>query len=1069
MTAAQTLYRFLGVRSTETSIVRLFFLHNFFLGIGNILVYVAANVILLENHPLTSLPIAYVVAALAMMAVGRIYTYYEHHLLLKRLAIRVLLAVVILTFVMGAIVWLGHSVVAAVAIMAGYRAIYLLTNLEFWGASAVVFDVRQSKRLFSIISSGDMPAKALGALLSVLVHAHAELFILLLIAFGAFLSAMYVFSLTVKAHVVDVAPARMQLHRRPQPSLIRQLFGGSELVFSMCISLAAIACVVTSIEYFFFVNVKEKFHHQEDVMKFIGTVLVLTYLSAMVFKLLFSWKTFERMGIRWSLAVLPIAGLLSVVVFVLLHEMGTTETGLLIYFCGLYLLLEVLRRAVFDPIFLVLFQPLSPQTRLKGHTLVKGFYEPLGMALAGLLFIGLHHSPALPSWLPFVWIALLMSLALFFLNRTYRSYLDALKNALERRFLASDELLVPTTARKAILANLKSTHTADVLNAIEWLQTNEPDTLVAQSSTLLQHQDKLVRTSLLSTLSTQLEPAVLHHVATTDTESTLRQTAARWLARHPQTPPELLDTLWQQTDLCIRIGTIQGRLEVQSADTVAQQQLSALATAIEVDKQKAALALLPFLDNVAQYILVEQALSSPVKSLQQAAVRSMSTVVSPQLTPKLVELLTSSIFWRDALQSLISNGSASLPYLRATIHPHVSQAFIQRIALICERIASPDSRQLLIELAELPNLFWRASALRALRIFDPIEAESSRFQDLLNEEWQLAQRLIAGIDGEEDTIMVASLEYELTLLIQRIFGLLTQLYGSEVIANAQRGVLHAVRDRKANALEMLDNLIPQPTYRSLQTLVDDMPVAEKLRLLTKFNGPLADPQPIRRYIIQQGNTKFSDWTISLALRSISVDAVSTTSLNHFLDSSNPLIRESALTVVAQLPQNNPDRQQLLTSRTTMTHHQTTQISIVDRIYALKRTSLFASTPENVLSSIAQIMNEVTYHEEQEIFKKGETGTSLFIVYDGEVGIYDGTEQLATFGKGGFFGELALLDAEPRSASAIALTHVLAFRIDQEDFYDLMEERGEVLQNIVRALCQRLRRQNEVLRDLSASV
>ena len=63
-------------------------------------------------------------------------------------------------------------------------------------------------------------------------------------------------------------------------------------------------------------------------------------------------------------------------------------------------------------------------------------------------------------------------------------------------------------------------------------------------------------------------------------------------------------------------------------------------------------------------------------------------------------------------------------------------------------------------------------------------------------------------------------------------------------------------------------------------------------------------------------------------------------------------------------------------------------------------------------------------------------------------------------------ELALLDAEPRSATAAALSEVLAFRIDQEDFYDVMEERSEVLRNILRMLCQRIRAQNEKMRALA---
>ncbi len=88
------------------------------------------------------------------------------------------------------------------------------------------------------------------------------------------------------------------------------------------------------------------------------------------------------------------------------------------------------------------------------------------------------------------------------------------------------------------------------------------------------------------------------------------------------------------------------------------------------------------------------------------------------------------------------------------------------------------------------------------------------------------------------------------------------------------------------------------------------------------------------------------------------------------------------------------------------------------------------------------------------------GHSLFILYAGEVGIFSGPQQLATFQKGDFFGELALLDAEPRSASAVAQHAVTAFRLDQDDFYDVMEERPEMLRSILKVLCQRLRLQNE---------
>jgi len=187
MTLTERGQRLLGVRPEEGRTVWLFFLHNFLLGVGTILVYVAANVLLLENNPERNLPLAYGVAALAMLATGRVYAHFEHYWLLQKLAVRVLLAAVALAGVLGVLVVTGHSVASAVTIMAGYRVIYLLTNLEFWGVSAVVFDVRQSKGLFGIISAGDMPVKAMGAVLAIFIHSNAELPWLLGTAFGAYL------------------------------------------------------------------------------------------------------------------------------------------------------------------------------------------------------------------------------------------------------------------------------------------------------------------------------------------------------------------------------------------------------------------------------------------------------------------------------------------------------------------------------------------------------------------------------------------------------------------------------------------------------------------------------------------------------------------------------------------------------------------------------------------------------------------------------------------------------------------------------------------------------------------
>ncbi|QNH60477.1 cyclic nucleotide-binding domain-containing protein [Hymenobacter sediminicola] len=896
MTLLERWQRLLGIRVEEGRTVGLFFLHNFLLGIGTILVYVAANVILLENDPERSLPLAYGLAALAMIVAGKVYAHFEHHLGLERVAVRVLLAVVALMAILGVLVAVGQSVAAAVAIMAGYRVIYLLTNLEFWGVSAVVFDVRQSRRLFSVISSGDMPAKALGAVLAILIHHHTDLLWLLLVAFGAYIGALLVLQATRRQHVVEARPAPRAARQGGVAPQLQQWFGASRLVLTMCLSMLLIAAVTTGIEYSFFVNVKHKFHDQGTVMRYVGTVLVATYLVALIFKLLLSRVTLDQVGVRWMLVALPAVMLAGLLLAGGLWLGQAGESTLLLYFCGLYLTLEVLRRAVFDPVFLVLFQPLSPPERLQAHTLAKGLYEPLGMGLSGVLLVAVHQLPAWREWAPFLWMSLFMGGALLLLHRTYGHYLSELQHALSRRF------------------------------------THDKETALA-------------------------------------TESTNEASAG--------------------TEL----------------------------TAASVDQL--------------------------IEALQDRTARSAATL------------------------QLRQQGAAAIPTLAQAMQTSSDEVLVRRLAQVCGHIRVPASRAALVALAQQPQLFKREAALRALRYFEQEVADASVFRALVQDDMHLARHLLRGLSVTTDPVLSQSLEYELGRLEQRLFGLLLQLYAPQSIAAAQRGVQHAARERQANALEILDNLIARPIYQALQALLEVAPVAEKLRTFDRVLGSAPMENSVVDSIVEQGEAVFTDWTVSIALPLWRPSATTAAHLLPHLQSGSLLVRESAFQVLEQLLAEQPAAYgQLLTNHPTlsvlrMNHSSgTASMSAVERVALLQQTALFAATPANVLSSIAPIMKEVSFQDGQPLFDKGDLGTSLFIVQAGEVGIFAGTQQLATFHPGDFFGELALLDAEPRSASAVARGAVVAFRIDQEDFYDVMEERGEVLRNIVRVLCQRLRRQNE---------
>jgi HEAT repeat protein len=1031
------LYRSLGIRADEVRTVGLFFLHHFFLGFGTMLIYVSANVILLENHPETSLPLAYMASAAGMMLIGKIYTYFEHHLLLDRLVIRVLWTVIALTAVILILVYVGHSVASAVGIMVGFRAIYLLTNLEFWGVSAVVFDVRQSKRLFGVISAGDMPAKALGGMLAVLIHGHTELLLLLFLAFGFFWAAMYTAVLTFRSHQVATAHTPTPLQRRPMPRLITQLFGGSQLIFAMCLSLTSVAVMATGVEYAFFINVKYKLHSQAEVMMYLGGVLTLTYLLATFVKLVVSRQTIEHLGINRVLALLPLGGLGAALFLSGVFFWQLDKSIQLVAYCLVYLGFEVVRRALFDPVFLVLFQPLSTHQRLQGHTLAKGFYEPLGLGIGGMMLYLSHHLRQGGEWFLVEEIVVGAIFALWFLRRTYHQYVHTLQDALSRRFMAVEDLAIPDEAVHAVLKNLRSDKPKEVINAIEWLMANRPssvssDRLYRYITELVTHSNEQVRLRALEItekLGIRLKPAQLRTLAKEDLHPPIRETAA-WLVSQlsEQTGVELL----YNEDLMVRKGAIRGLLRTNPDHVSAKTSLEAMRQNSHVNSQLAVLDIIRSLKLIQYIDFVKTAFGHSNDGVVSAAIQTAGTLSHPTLTEKLVDFLNDKRYWREAARSLAQLEEIAIPLLRNRITNKKSITLDRRIIVVGSQMQSEAAHELLVELLQRPDVSVRTAALQALKNYPNSKRNVAVFKRLLQDEFQLAQRLLHGQTEAIEQDLKNSLSYEQEVVVQRIFGLLMQQYDQDIILSTQTSVLHSSRERRANSLELLENLVPRQVYGGLHALLDNVSNVEQIRLLDAQIGVFTAKEPIKEYILQKGAQHFTDWTIRLALRGISPEKLF----------------------------QYPDLQLMSHPTTTAT------VSITERVMVLKNTDLFAETPENVLSSIAPIMREVSYHEGQTVFEKGDLGTSMFVIYDGQVGIYDGKVQLATFGRGDVFGELALLDAEPRSAAVTTLNDVQLFRIDQVDFYDLMDERGEVLRNIIRILCQRIRNQNTKLRALA---
>ncbi len=96
-----------------------------------------------------------------------------------------------------------------------------------------------------------------------------------------------------------------------------------------------------------------------------------------------------------------------------------------------------------------------------------------------------------------------------------------------------------------------------------------------------------------------------------------------------------------------------------------------------------------------------------------------------------------------------------------------------------------------------------------------------------------------------------------------------------------------------------------------------------------------------------------------------------------------------------------------------------------------------------------------------VFYKGSYGSQLYVVLGGRFSVRDGSKTIATLREGAMFGEMAVLNKEPRSASVVALEDAHLFVLTETTFKGLLTKRVAVqmLLNIVRTLSHRLREAN----------
>lgn len=129
---------------------------------------------------------------------------------------------------------------------------------------------------------------------------------------------------------------------------------------------------------------------------------------------------------------------------------------------------------------------------------------------------------------------------------------------------------------------------------------------------------------------------------------------------------------------------------------------------------------------------------------------------------------------------------------------------------------------------------------------------------------------------------------------------------------------------------------------------------------------------------------------------------------------------------------------------------------VERSAALRAVPLFQGISEESLARLAAVTGEQSFGPGHFIVLQGQVGSGLYVILEGTVRIVLGSTELTTLHAGDFFGELSVIDQQPRNASVQAVTQVRCLALASWDLLGLLEADNALALNLIRGLVERVR-------------
>lgn len=389
----------LNIKEDESRKTGLLFTQSIFIGIFRAFYFAFANALFLKTFAISELPRAYIYSGILGFLSSFLFSMIQKRINASKVLQYLFLSIIVLLsfFKLNLAIFEDPKYIVYFIFIC-FVPVTTLISLGFGAISIKFFDLRQGKRLFSIISTGEV-FSSLIAYLSVplLIEIFAKdsddtSFLLYFAIFGLVLA--FVFQLFVGRQYEYLFNIKTNLINHVKTKIgLRTILNNRYYLSIIILSVVSVLCYMF-LDYSFLSFSREEFKDKKSLTAFLSLFYGAGKLAEFIFKTFISGRYIEKYGLKFGLGVLPIV-LISINFLILACFIFDFSEKTIFILIALNMgLMVVLNKSFEVPSFNLLFQPLDSATKISVQTLVSGKAKLFGMLLAGgtLLTISLYES-----------------------------------------------------------------------------------------------------------------------------------------------------------------------------------------------------------------------------------------------------------------------------------------------------------------------------------------------------------------------------------------------------------------------------------------------------------------------------------------------------------------------------------------------------------------------------------------------------------------------------------------------------------------------------------------------------